>query len=851
MPRNLVLKEVELEGFKYASSKLKINLDYNVVLLLGPVGSGKSTILDAIEFALFGTTYDIKSTRILRLDDLINDFNEFARVRVKLKDLESGQTYEIIRRKERGRRTRTRIYVDGEQVLKSVSVDVISEYTRNLTGLSVDDFSKQVYIRQRELEALIYGTPTQRAEAIDRLFGIEILENIFKAISLGRFDEQITLTELQIAGLERQLSELDDISKMKDELKAVNDEVNKVKDKLERVNSDIRYYEGVLEDLNPKRPEYEKLKESITGYRAIINNIKMRISEIRQEASISDLLPKLNELRFKLADLLVSLLAYKEAEELRKEEVTEENLPRFLELLQETLDLVDEKRRDIEEEINKLNSRLIALEAQKDGLLARIGILSRHIKELEIYEKEREKLLSAYGTPQEVKNKITEIESKLAEIGGLIEYEKALLSITKEVLKRKERFCPVCGKEITGEDLLKIEKAITSMIKSEYAEYLANYSRLTQEKKNLEDILERLKELEEKVTDRKRLEIELSEAEVELNNLNKQISDVESMLEDLGIMLDEIIYHRSLVHRDSQAIEKYRDYVKLLSELKFYENKLKEALVKIRELQYDPEYHKYVEDELAELKAKRSQIERELETLMKKRDELEQKIEKIIRLREEIKVMREKLKRLKEYREKLMKVKQVFRDMQAKIRAEMLQRITNKMNEIFNQVYVYSDYDKLDIRIEIITTKEKYRRSVYEIYARRTSDNSWVPALKRMSDGQKAILALSFLAALFMTTPHNIGVMILDEPLPNIDDACKEAMVKMLSRLNEVRQVIIATQDPRFVKVLEEGVKSWGEDFRGVVYKLRHGFHGPLIEVKEYVSVPQESRSIEGRERQV
>ncbi|RLE97214.1 MAG: hypothetical protein DRJ63_09445, partial [Thermoprotei archaeon] len=507
MTRNLILEEIELEGFKYASSKIKLNLNYNITLLLGPVGSGKSTILDAIEFALFGTTYDVKSSRILRLDDLVNDFSKYAYVRAKLKDIERGVVYEIVRFKERGRKTRTRIYVNGEQVLKGASSDTISEFIRNLISLSIEDFSKQVYIRQRELEALMYGTPTQRAEAMDRLFGIEILEDVFRAISLGKFEEQITLTELQIAGLKKQLSEISDIETMRKELVVMNNKVNELKKKLENINSNIEYYEETLNKLKKKEPEYKKLKEEIAGYRAVINNIKMRISEVKREALISELLPRLNKLRFKLADLLISLLAYKEAEKLRKEEVTEENLPHFLELLQETLELVNDRYYYIKEELNKLNNELATLEVQKDKLLTRIGILTHHIKELKSYEDKYEDLLSKYGNSQEVKDKIEEIESKLAEISGLIEYERALLSVTKEVLRKRKKTCPVCGKEITDEDLLKIEKAITSIIRSEYAKYLEEHDKLLREKENLEATLTTLKSLDEKVAEKRRLEV--------------------------------------------------------------------------------------------------------------------------------------------------------------------------------------------------------------------------------------------------------------------------------------------------------------------------------------------------------
>ena len=148
----------------------------------------------------------------------------------------------------------------------------------------------------------------------------------------------------------------------------------------------------------------------------------------------------------------------------------------------------------------------------------------------------------------------------------------------------------------------------------------------------------------------------------------------------------------------------------------------------------------------------------------------------------------------------------------------MVRRIVELMNEAFRRMYVHPDFSELDMRIrEAVVVREgrEYKRSVYEIYAKRTRDGSWIPALKKMSDGQKRIVVLSLVTSLFRLSPHNVSFIILDEPTPNIDAECRRAMVELLARTEGVEQVVIATQDESFRELARV-------EPRASVYRLRH-----------------------------
>ena len=831
MPMNLVIEEVEIEGFRYVSSKLRLKLDYDVVLLLGPVGSGKSTVLSAIEFALFGTTYDIKSSRVLRVDDLVNDFSDYAYVRVRLRDADTGDVYEVIRRKERGKASRVRVYVNGKQVLKGASSEAVASFIESLLGLTLEDFSRQAYIRARELEALTYGTPSQRSEAIDRLFGIEMLEDIFRSVSPTRLDDHILFMRSQAAAIEEQLRGVGDASALRERLAHVEEEAKRLKAELAELEAELAEREGELKELESLEPEYRRLLGLKAGYETIIRELRAEAATLSRGLDLSALISRLNSLRLRLADLLVSLLEHGEAETLRREEVTEGSLAQSVEMLEAAVATVSRRRRELSEELSRLTDRLAQLRARRDAILSEVSATLRRLRELEGSEREYRDLASRYGEEADIQRGLRELESRVAELAGLIEYERAVLSVAREVVRRGERRCPVCRRELSSEDILRVKRAAEEVAESEYAAYLREYDDLRERREDLLQALDRLRRLREDVSLKRGLEIELGRLRAELKAIEDEIYETEAMMDDIRLRLDEAEGAVKEIEDAIKAVRDYEEYISTMGSIKRYESKLRDVMLKLRELKYDPERKRELESLVAGLRERAFSLRRRLDELRRERDELAHRLARAEALTKELSEVRDRLKRLEQARERLVRVKQLFRDLQAKVRAEMLRRVVSRMNEVFRQVYVHPDYDRLDIRVEVVRARDGYARSVYEIYAHRTSDGSWVPALRRMSDGQRAILALSFLAALFMTTPHNVGTMMLDEPLPNIDEACKEAMVRMLSRISGVRQIVIATQDPRFVKVIEEGARERG--LKGIVYEFSHGPLGPVVKVKE------------------
>ncbi|HDI31693.1 MAG TPA: SMC family ATPase, partial [Thermofilum sp.] len=85
----LVLREIKVRGFKAFKDEVWFKIDKPIFILTGPIGSGKSSILDAIEYGLYGRTKDVRR-RIIKREDLINDFSNKLQVSLILKEDKLG-----------------------------------------------------------------------------------------------------------------------------------------------------------------------------------------------------------------------------------------------------------------------------------------------------------------------------------------------------------------------------------------------------------------------------------------------------------------------------------------------------------------------------------------------------------------------------------------------------------------------------------------------------------------------------------------------------------------------------------------------------------------------------------------
>lgn len=181
-------------------------------LINGATGSGKTTILDGICFALYGkTTGDERQATQMRCD--YADENSIARVELvfELK----GNKYRIVREPDQHRpkvrgggftkhSARAELYQvvadDDETLMVAAKVTEATKAIENMTGLNVEQFRQVMVLPQGEFRRLLMADSADRQKVFSQLFQTHMytrIESVLKEQSAGLRQELEALRNQQ------------------------------------------------------------------------------------------------------------------------------------------------------------------------------------------------------------------------------------------------------------------------------------------------------------------------------------------------------------------------------------------------------------------------------------------------------------------------------------------------------------------------------------------------------------------------------------------------------------------------------------------------------------------------------
>lgn len=184
------MKPVYLEfcGINSFSEKAQIDfrklLDGGLFGIFGDTGSGKSTILDCIHFALYGKIERSSGT------DSINYKCDKAYVIYAFEILEQGKRRAYRVRRERRRKNNVaKAFLDeydedGNLRGLAEGVGEVDRRIEEIVGLSFDDFKKCIALPQGEFAGLVKAKPSERLQLVSRLFDLENTETNYRRRSV-------------------------------------------------------------------------------------------------------------------------------------------------------------------------------------------------------------------------------------------------------------------------------------------------------------------------------------------------------------------------------------------------------------------------------------------------------------------------------------------------------------------------------------------------------------------------------------------------------------------------------------------------------------------------------------------
>ncbi len=204
------MKPVYLEFCGLNSFEEKAQIDFSKLLqggvfgIFGDTGSGKSTILDSIHFALYGDV-----NRAAKSTDYINCRSDMVSVTFDFEIMTDGvrHTYRVKReRRRKNGTTKAFLYErlsSGELLALAEGSRDVDEKIEEIIGLTFSDFKTCIALPQGDFAALVNSTAAERVKLVARLFNLEKYgERLAKAVN-----ERYTSIENEIKVVKARMGE--------------------------------------------------------------------------------------------------------------------------------------------------------------------------------------------------------------------------------------------------------------------------------------------------------------------------------------------------------------------------------------------------------------------------------------------------------------------------------------------------------------------------------------------------------------------------------------------------------------------------------------------------------------------
>lgn len=168
---------LELQGFSAYRSLTTIDFaEHDLIVFTGPTGAGKSSIIDGMVFALYGSVARYDNENLVA--PIINALATEARIRFDFSVGEKVYTaVRVVRRTASGASTKEARLECGDEVLASSAHEVTAEVERVL-GLSFSQFTKTVVLPQGDFARFLTESPKTRQLLLRRLLGLDVFASI-------------------------------------------------------------------------------------------------------------------------------------------------------------------------------------------------------------------------------------------------------------------------------------------------------------------------------------------------------------------------------------------------------------------------------------------------------------------------------------------------------------------------------------------------------------------------------------------------------------------------------------------------------------------------------------------------
>ncbi|RMH35124.1 MAG: hypothetical protein D6687_02200 [Acidobacteria bacterium] len=541
----MLVKTLELENIK-SYEAARYEFDEGIIAIIGENGSGKTTIIEAIAWALFDVLEYKK-------EDFIRRGQKRGVVRVTFVSPTDGREYVV----QRDTANQYEVYDPQNKIRIAQGKSEVMSFIHKALGVGSVDL--QVFFRcaigvpQGTFTADFLRTPSERKVTFDKLLKVEEYKQASEALLLTqRYGEQ-QRSEV-VKRILRMEGEIEHLQDYEEKIKSIGNEIQKLSDELEKLEAEIKQKSELVEKLDEQEKKFVEMENALRSLReekrkneSLLNQKQReleeakeaveKVSEVKEDylrhREITELLGELDKKRNQRSKLL---------EKRNNAEIQISKLSSDLEKLKENLQKVEEAKAKIgdlksfvpkQEELEKRLEEAQSLVHREKSLQEQVKNLEEKIKKLrreyENKNKQRQEL------EKELKDDIEKYDSlnaRLDELNKQITYLQAKWEAEKKFRQEiKGGLCPILNQKCLnireGETL---ENVVAKKVSDSYSEIEV----LETEKKSVETKLQAFQEIEKKKLKLESLKTEIGKMVQDGKSLRKEQDELKTELEKIG-----------------------------------------------------------------------------------------------------------------------------------------------------------------------------------------------------------------------------------------------------------------------------------------------------------------------------
>lgn len=808
----MLLKSLKLENIR-SHKNTTLQFPQGSMLLAGDIGSGKSSLLFALEFALFGIQQGLSGTSLLRHGAKqgsvevcfgLPHINGDIIVKRNLKRGKQSVSQEAGFVIQNGTKT------DATAVELKTKIHEFLGYPLSLVSKSKSLLYRYtIYTPQEEMKAILMQDSETRLNILRKVFGIDKYKRIK--------DNSALYAKTLRADMRVMKAKIEDLSVKKETLGQEQEKKKQIIEQRENKEKQVQTNQQLVEEA---KKQLAVLEKDVKQYQEI---------KKQQEIDIAKIQEKNKRIVQQQDEIIVTQKALEAVE-------------KKIDFLNIDDKMQEQGKEQIEQNIQEKEQQLLLFQKQQTRCTEQLQALEKVLQQLRLEVSQKEELLVQL---EEKKKTLTELQQKISSLPGLRTQQEALAQELQHVLvgiketeiliqqaqQRQQNMdklneCPTCLQRVPETHKHKIKDTETTKI-THYQQKITTLKDAQERKQRvhgqMQEELQELQEQEKKIAqlsaeimhgEKNKLELNEKKARQEQYEEEKKVLErkleelkqtdnaaLQQIINDKKEVLKKIIEleHVLTLKKDKQIIiDKLKQNNDLLAKeveiLAEQKKKTEEDLVRLADVVDKEAKQKQILDqayqELKEKELALRGLQKEQEAIQRMVDLLNQEVE----TKEATKAKIVKTQQIHDWLEKYLQ------NLVVVIEKNVMFKIYQYFNELFKEWFTMLIEDEL------------LQVSLQEDFSIVVMQNGYETDLHFLSGGEKTAVALAYRLALnkvindVVSTINTKNLIILDEPTDGFSAEQLDKMRDVLDQLN-MQQIILVSHENKIESFVDHVVR--------------------------------------------